>query len=112
MILHAVYVVISGLTVTLLVKLKASPPLFLTTFIFSVYNLAIVGEFVLYGSVGFHDYFKAIASSQMIIELLIMLSMGIGGLYVCGGLCSKSNYIRSVNRLFRSRIRLCNWRLA
>lgn len=111
MILHAVYVVISGITVMLLVKLKASPPLFLATFLFSVYNLAIVGEFIFYGSVGFFDNFKAVASSQMIIELLIMFATGLGGLYVCRGLHSKSDYISLINHFFRAGIRLGNQRL-
>lgn len=106
MILHAVYVVIGGLTVISLVKLKASPPLFLATFLFSVYNLGTVGEFIFYGSVGFHANFESIAKAQMIIELLIMFLMGVGGLYVFRGLYSKSDYIHSVNKLFRVSPRL------
>jgi uncharacterized membrane protein YuzA (DUF378 family) len=108
MILHAAYVLIGGLTVISLVKLKASPPLFVTAFLFSVYNLSIVSEFVFFGSVGFHDNFIVVAQAQMIIELLIMFLMSRGGLYVCRGLYPKSNYIHFVDRFFRSGIRVFN----
>ena len=106
MILHATYVLIGGITVISLVKLKASPPLFVTSFLFSGYNLSIVSEFIFFGSVGFFDNFKIVAHSQMIIELLIMFLMSWGGLNVCRGLYSKSNYIRTVNRFFRSGVGL------
>ena len=109
MILHAVYVLIGGLTVISLVKLKASPPLFVTSFLFSVYNLSIVSEFVFIGSVGFHDNFIVVAQAQMVIELLLMFLMSWGGFYVCRGLYPKSNYIHIVNRFFRSSVRVRNW---
>jgi len=108
MILHAAYVLIGGLTVISLVKLKASPPLFITSFLFSVYNLSIVSEFVFFGSIGFHDNFIAVAKTQMVIELLIMFMMSRGGLYVCRRLYSKSDYIHIVDRFFRSGLRLGN----
>jgi len=111
MILHAVYVLIGGLTVMSLVKLKASPPIYITSFLFSVYNLSIVSEFVFFGSIGFHDNFIAVAKTQMVIELLIMFITGVGGLYVCRGLYSKSNYIRFINEFFRSGTWLGNQRL-
>ena len=106
MILHATYVLIGGLTVISLVILKASPPLFVTSFLFSVYNLSIVSEFIFFGSIGFHDNFIVVAQAQMIIELLIMFLMGSGGLYVCRGLYPKSNYIHLIDRFFRSSVRL------
>ncbi len=101
MILHAVYVLISGLTVGLLVELKASLALYVTTFLFSLYNLSIVGEYTYFGSVGFFDNFKVVAHSQMIIELLVMFITGVGGLYVYRGLRPKSDYIRTIDRFFR-----------
>ena len=106
MILHAAYVLIGGLTVISLVKLKASPPLFVTNFLFAVYNLSIVSEYVYLGSIGFHDNFEIVANSQMIIELLIMFLMSWGGCYVCRGLYPKSDYIHTLNRFFRSSVRL------
>jgi len=112
MILHAIYVLIGGLTVISLVKLKSAPPLFITTFLFSVYNLAIVSEFVFLGSLGFHDNFEIVARTQMIIELLIMCLTGVGGLYVFRGLLPKSNYIHRINELFRSSVRMGGKRLA
>ena len=112
MILQIAYVLIGGLTVISLVKLKASPPLFVTSFLFSVYNLSIISEIVLFGSIGFHENFIVVAHSQMIIELVIMFLMSWGGLYVCRGLYPKSNYIHFVDRFFRSGIRLGGQRLA
>ena len=112
MILHAVYVLIGGVTVISLVKLKAAPPLFVTSFLFSVYNLSIVSEFVFIGSVGFHDNFIIVAQAQMVIELLLMFLMSWGGLYVCRGLYSKSNYIHLIDRFFRSGVRVCSRSIA
>ncbi len=106
MILQIAYVLIGGLTVISLVKLKASPPLFVTSFLFSVYNLSIISEIVLFGSIGFHENFIVVAHSQMIIELVIMFLMSWGGFYVCRGLYSKSNYIDHIDRFFRVGSRL------
>jgi len=112
MILHAAYMVISGLTVILLVNLKASPPLFVTTLLFSGYNLAIVSEYLFFGPIGFHSNFEVVAQSQMIIELMIMFITSVGGLYVCRGLYPRANYIHIINRLFRVGPRMGSERFA
>ena len=108
MILHTSYVIISGLTVVSLVKLKASPPLYVTIFLFSLYNLGIISEIALFGQGEIYNNFVVVAQSQMIIELLIMFITGVGGLYVCRRLYSKSDYIHIVDRFFRSGLRLGN----
>jgi hypothetical protein len=106
MILHAAYVLIGGITVISLVKLKASPPLFITSLLFSVYNLSIVSEFIYFGPLGLHGNFAAVAKAQIIIELLIMFLMSRGGLYVCRGLYTEPNYIHFVDRFFKSGLRM------
>ena len=106
MILQTSYVLIGGLTVKLLVDLKASPPLFVTTFLFSLYNFGIISEIVLFGQGAMYNNFVIVAQSQMIIELMIMFLMSWGGLYVCRGLYSKSDYIDHIDRLFRAGFRL------
>lgn len=112
MILHAAYLLVGGLTVISLVTLKASPPLFITTFLFSLYNLGVISEIVFFGQGEIYNNFVVVAQAQMIIELLIMFMMSWGGLYVFRRLYSKSNYIHLVDRFFRSGVRLDGQRLA
>jgi hypothetical protein len=103
--LHAVYVVVGGLTVAVLAKLGCTRFVYWAIFLFSVYNLAIISEYK-WGSIGFHDNFTVIARCQMVIELLSMLIMNKGSRYVWAQLHTDRSYNYLVDRIFINRFRL------
>lgn len=102
--LHVAYVIISGLTVVALVHLKASPPLYVIMFLFSVYNLMIVIEYPMYDyfgfTVGFYDNFIPVARANMIIELLFMFLISKGSAYVWSLFRPNSKYNYFIDRFF------------
>lgn len=114
--LHAAYVIMSGLTVLVLVYLKAPPPLYVIMLLYSVYNLLIVMEFPFYDyfgfTIGFHDIFKPVARTQMIIELLFMLLVSKGPAYVWNKFRPDSKYHYFIDRVFSNCWRMGSKRLA
>lgn len=113
--LHVGYVIISGLTIVALVHLRASPPLYVIMFFYSVYNLAIVIEFPFYDYFGFtlgiHDNFKPIARTQMVIELLLMLLISKLSAYVWNKFRPNRKYHYFVNRICSDCFRMGHKRL-
>jgi len=113
--LYAVYAVISGLTVLALRYLKASVPLFVIMFLFSVYNLMVVIEYPLYDTfgftLGFHSNFTIVAKANMIIELLFMLLISKGSAYVWSIFKPDSKYHYFIDRFLSDSFRMGNERL-
>lgn len=110
--LHAVYCVISGLTVWVLVRLRASPPLFVITLLFSVYNLFVVIDYLLYDyfsfTLGFHDNFKPVARTQMVIELLFMFLISKWSAYVWNMFRPDRKYHYFIDRFLSDCFRMGN----
>ena len=113
--LHAAYVIISGLTVVALVYLKASPPLYVIMFLFSVYNLLIVIEYPMYDyfgfTVGFYDNFIPVARANMAIELLFMFLISKGSAYVWSKFRPNRKYHYFIDRFFSDSWRMGHKRL-
>jgi len=114
--LHAAYTVIAGLTVLALVHLKASPPLYVIMFLFSVYNLVIVIEFPFYDyfgfTLGFHDNFISVARANMIFELTFMFVISKGPAYVWSKFRPNRKYHYFIDRFFSHSWRMGSKRLA
>ncbi len=103
--LHAVYVIIGGVTVAALHKLGCTRFVYWVIFLFATYNLVIISEFK-WGSIGFHANFVVIARCQMAIELLSMLIMNKGCKHVWAQLNTDRSYTYLVDRIFINRFRL------
>lgn len=103
--LHAVYVLIGGTTFMTLARIGCTRFLYWSIFIFSVYNLIIISEFM-WINFGFHNNFVKVARYQMAIELLSMLIMNQGSRYVWTKLNTDRSYVYAVDRLFVNRFRL------
>ena len=103
--LHAVYALISGLTVMALSRMGCTKFLYWAIYLFAIINYVIISEFI-WGSIGFHDNFAMIAKSQMVIELMSMLIMNKGSRYVWAQLNSDRSYVYIVDRIFVNRFRL------
>lgn len=113
--LHAVYILISGVTIICLVKLSASRFLYSVMFLFSLYNFFILFEFI-WHPVGFHANYVITARVQMIFELIFMILMSRIASYVWDKFKpndnDNDNYNYFIDRLFISRFRLGLTRLA
>ncbi len=103
--LHALYIIISGLTIITLLKLGGSMLLNSALFAFSLYNLAIIFEFIGSG-VGFHANYVVVARVQMVVELLFLLSMSKVVLYGWNRFKPTNSYSYFLDRLFASRFSL------
>lgn len=114
--LHVAYVLISGLTVGVLVRLRASAPLFAIMFLFSMYNLFVVIEYPMKAylgfTVGFHNNFIPVARANMIVELLFMFLISKGPAYVWNLFRPNSKYNYFVDRFFSDCFRMGFQRLA
>jgi len=114
--LHAVYAFMAGLTVLILRYLKASPPLYIIMFLFSVYNFVIVIEYPLYDhygfTLGFHDNFIPIARGQMAIELLFMFLISKWSAYVWSMFKPNRKYNYFIDRFLSHSWRMGSKRLA
>lgn len=114
--LHAVYAVLAGLTVLILRYLRASPPLYVIMFLFSVYNLIVVIEYPLYENfgftLGFHNNFIAVARANMVFELLFMFLISKGSAYVWSLFKPNSNYNHTIDRFLSHSWRMGSKRLA
>ena len=108
---HMVYMLISGLTVVGLVKLKSFLPLYTLMACFSLYNFLIILEYR-FGAFGFHANFVPIARAQMVIELLIMFAISKGGRYVWRAFNDDRDYHYFIDRLFAVCFRLGSKRMA
>lgn len=109
--LHAVYILISGLTIICLVKLGASRLLYSVMFLFSLYNFFILFEFI-WHPIGFHDNYVITARVQMIFELVFMILMSRVASYVWDKFKPDNNYNYFIDRLFISSFRVGFTRLA
>jgi len=114
--LHVAYVIISGLTVVALVRLKTSPPLYVIMFLFSVYNLLVVIEYPMYDyfgyTIGFYDNFIPVARANMIIELIFMFLISKGSAYVWSMFRPDRKYHYFIDRFFSHSWRMGSKRLA
>lgn len=104
--LHIVYVLISGLTIGGLVKAGSLWPLYVSIFVFLLYNLAVLSEFIWF-PVGFHANYESAATVQVSIELAMLFIMSKGCRYVCNYFNHRT-YDVFIDRFFFDSSRLGN----
>ena len=109
--LHALNILISGLTIIILVKLGANKYLYSAIFIYALYNHLVLCEFIMTG-IGFHANYVLFARVQMIFELLYMILFSEIGRYACNRIKPSNNYRYLVDRIFADRFGMGLKRLA
>lgn len=109
--LHALNILISGLTIILLVKLGANKSLYFAIFLYSLYNYVVICEFII-APVGFHVYYIPVARAQMILELLFMILISKVGRYAFHKINPFGNYRYLIDCIFADRFRMGFKRLA